>query len=264
MLIHPMLRALFAALLLPHSIAAAEPPAAGQSTIPAQQAARPEYKPSMPDPSLGTGELVSRLELVDDDRIERAFRATGGSKVPLTSESFRGGWRFEASSSETPTRAWLENAGRRKGGKDGYLAERIGYCKDERTACEAWFEAGRHRSPRPNERAGKLAYQQWRNRIMEEPCIPRPAYQRTKAVLEYAAARSKLKPAYLLLEVTIDPCGEVRDATIAISSGKESLDRAALYWVVGNRYPMPERQPGSDTASPSRGVVGLIPFDFGY
>jgi TonB family protein len=255
-----MLWAMCAALLLPQSIAAAEPPATEQSASPAWRAAMLAYKPSVPDTSLGTGELVSRLELVENDRIERAFRATRGLAAPVGVRLYSGGWQFEPSQDGAITRAWLDNE---ISNKNGYRAERIGYCKDERTICEAWFEAGRHRSPRPSERAGKLAYEQWRNRVLEESCVPGVDYRPSKVPLELAAKHSRVKNAYLILELTLNACGDVRDATVHVSSGKKELDENAVRWARRARYVNLYELAGIGTVSPARGRIGAVLFEFG-
>jgi len=215
--------------------------------------------PPLPDLSLGGGELVSHLVVVEDDLLDRSLRSTGEPPLSGARTLTRGGWQFELAEDGRPIRGWAD---RDNSDKRGYRAERIGYCKDTRERCEQWFEAGRHRPPRPQERAGKLAYAQWRNRVLEAPCVPGVDRRPSMAPLHMMWNRTRLKDGFLVLALTLDACGEVRDAVVHVSSGKPDLDRAAIAWAKRAQF-VTDFEFIAGRFSPSRGSVGLLPFMFG-
>ena len=176
------------------------------------------------------------------------------SKFDFTDGEFAGTWEFvPPSQGGLPTRAWRDI----DASIDGYAAERIGYCKDTRESCTAWFEAGRDRSPSPRLSAGGRAFTEWTNRVMEEPCRLQADHRPDTTQLQVAMARSGIEKANLLLVVLLNPCGEVRNLSIETSSGSRDVDRVAARWARGARFVSTLQQLGS---LGRHGTLAKIPF----
>lgn len=243
----------FAGLCLATSFAAAQ-------TAAARDAATPESPPTpsalpVPD-TTDSGRFSARLVQVEDDLIVRVYtralherfgdnregRAQARERldwlrghpdqiahedVTIASGEFAGHWSFASPDGGLPTYAWRDID---RSGAHGYEAERIGYCIDEPAACADWFERGRDRSIAPDPRAGERAERQWAGRVLRESCVARPARQPSLMPLKRAAGRAGLGQAEIVVETLHNPCGEVRLARIATSSGNADVDRAAIVW----------------------------------
>lgn len=205
------------------------------------------------------GLFSSRLVLVEDDLLDRVHRRGGDLHARFPAGEWRGQWRFALSAEGRPTTAWRDIDD--SGASEGYRVERIGYCKGERPACEQWFETERHRAPRPTARAGTIAFQQWRHRVLEEPCLRQPEFLPSRAAMQAAHARSQLGDAEIVLEMTLNACGEVRDVFIRTASGDDGLDRAALAWARRARFTTTYEFSAGEF-SPARGTVGILPIRF--
>ncbi len=270
-------------------------PAAAQAASPAPPPAPAPPTPPKTLP-MSIGRFESRLTMVEDDLIVRAYtqslraqlaaeartstapsrdapdadvesRVRGVLAAPLIGDrflqyaygtiaegEFEGKWWFISGDRGLPTRAWRDID---RSGAHGYAAERIGYCRDTREACDLWFEDARHRSRQPPSSAGWRAETEWYNRVQQEPCRPGPDRQPNLAPLQHAMGASGLETAEVVLQLLLNPCGEVRDAGILASSRNRDVDRAALRWVRGARF--------SETAAREgrgRGVIGRLPFRF--
>lgn len=245
----------------------------------------PPLPPAPPAIHAGTGTFSSRLSPLKDDVIARAYEAglrmrfanrptadadlqaalAAAATAPwlaypnadFEDGEFAGTWTFiRAQDDGLPTRAWRDID---RSGVDGYAAERIGYCRDSREACAAWFDAGRDRAPPPWSSAGRRAYAEWTNRVMEEPCRPEADHRPSLASLETRMARSGIEKANVSLLLLLNPCGEVRDLSVEASSGNRDIDRAAVQWARGARFPSVLQSLGS---LGRRGTLGRLPFSF--
>lgn len=234
----------------------------------------------------GIGTFSSRLVVVEDDLVARAYEAGLRMKfadnptaeadvsaalahastsmfLPYLNPRFEAGefagtWEFiQAKEGGLPKRAWRDIGA---SSIEGYAAERIGYCRDTREACTAWFEAGRHRSPRPHRSESGRAYTQWSNRVLEEPCRLQADHRPGTSPLGAAIARSGIEKTELMMLVLLNPCGDVRDLSIETSSGNRDVDRAAARWARGARFVSTLQKLGS---LGRRGTVGRIPFSLG-
>lgn len=229
----------------------------------------------------GAGSFSSRLVIAEDDLIASIYKkslleryagisgaeqeadrtyesAKAGRTLPYASAQiaqgeFAGRWEFLAPKGGLPTQAWREID---RSSATGYDAERIGYCLGKERACVAWFEAGRHRSRSPDQRAGKVAAVEWRNRVMEEPCKAKPEYRPPQTRMQSAIANSGMAAAEVILILLTNPCGDVRQVSIAKSSGRRSIDHAALEWASNARFPETSKLLGG------RGSLGRMPFTF--
>lgn len=112
------------------------------------------------------------------------------------------------------------------------------------------------RSPSPRVIGGGAdAQRQWLDLVTHEACnaappsMPPPAYP--------AGALRDGVQGKATVHVVFNPCGEVRDASIAISSHDRDLDRAALAAVAGWRI-----EPRADLKARHVGADGLVPVDF--
>ncbi len=261
------------------------------------QAASPGPPPAPPQPiPTGIGRFESRLTMVQDDLIVRAYTASLRSQIaaeiqnrPETARGpaapdveaqvrsvlaapmiggrtlqyaygtivegeFEGRWWFLSEDGGLPTRAWRDID---RSGAHGYVAERIGYCRDAREACDQWFDDARHRSRQPPASAGWQAETEWYNRVLQEPCRRGPDTQPNLAPLQSAMSASGLEHAEVVLQLLLNPCGEVRAAGIATSSRNRIVDRAALSWVRGARFAETTAREGH-----GQGVIGRLPFRF--
>ena len=229
----------------------------------------------------GTGSFSSRLVTVQDELIARVYKASlqeryaGISGAEQIAEStyesaktakvlpysfgqiaegeYAGRWQFIAPKGGVPTLAWREID---RSSAKGYDAERIGYCRGKEKSCNAWFEAGRHLSRAPDQSAGMVALAEWRNRVMEEPCKARSEYRPSQARMQAAIASSGMDTAEVFVTVLTNPCGDVRQASIAKSSRRHIIDHAALEWVSNARFPETSK------LSSGRGTLGIMPFTF--
>lgn len=228
---------------------------------------------------VGIGEFSSRLVRVEDDvirhRYEDIVRARYADapdaaeqvrrtlRTPTTADGrltitrgqitrgeFAGDWQFGAPAEGWPTVAWQDID---RSDAAGYAAERIGYCLGSDEACAAWFDAGRHHAPQPASDAGALAQQQWRQRVMREPCTPVAAHRPSLAPIESAVGQAGLPPTRLAIGVLLNPCGAVRAAWVMESSRNRQVDRAAVAWA--RRLVMPEAVSGLDGV----GMTGKLP-----
>ena len=247
--------------------------------------ASPPPPPPEPAPEFsGIGTFESRLApTVKGDFIARAYEAglrarlaeASGSNIKvkgsiaadghgplahpeadLADGEFAGRWEFEAPDGGLPTRAWrnIDHSV-----EAGYAAERIGYCKGSRKACNAWFETGRYRSRAPRYSAGRRAYAEWTNRVMEEPCSPGAEYRPSMVPLQTTMSRSGLEKADVALLVLLNPCGDVREASFITSSRNRDVDRAAIQWARGARFVSELQKLGT---LGRRGTLGRLPFSF--
>lgn len=254
----------------------------------AQAPPAPRAPPDPPSPSApaatsagdaGVGAFSSRLIRVENDFIRRRYEdivraryadAPDGAqqvrrtlRTPTTADGrpmlargqiasgeFAGDWQFGAPAEGWPTVAWQDID---RSDAAGYAAERIGHCLGSDDACAAWFDAGRHRAPMPAAEAGTLAQQQWRQRVMREPCTPVAAHRPSLAPLQSAVGQAGLPPTPLAVGVLLNPCGEVRAAWIMESSGHRQVDRAAVGWA--RRLVMPE----AITGPGGIGMTGKLP-----
>jgi TonB family protein len=91
---------------------------------------------------------------------------------------------------------------------------------------------------------------------VQEPCIPAPKRAPSTARLGVIIARSGLDSASVNLRVLLNPCGEVRHAQIAKSSGLPELDEATVRWA--QRASFPEVV----AAMPGFGGIGVLPLKF--
>jgi TonB family protein len=245
----------FAGLCLATIFAAAQIAAARNAANPESPTPTPPSVLPVPDMT-DSGRFSARLVQVEDDLIVRAYTRAlheryGDSRegraqvrerldwlrghpdqiahedVTIASGEFAGHWSFASPDGGLPTRAWRDID---RSGAHGYEAERIGYCIDEPAACADWFERGRDRSIAPDPRAGERAERQWAGRALRESCAARPARRPSTMSLHTAAARAGLGQAEIVVEMLHNPCGEVRLARIAKSSGNADVDRAAIAW----------------------------------
>ncbi len=272
--IHPSVLAFFFALAMPfpHAVAAEPPP-----LPPAPPQPAPEFT--------GTGSFQSRLVMLTDDvflarayeggiRQRYAESGTPEADVRLALDSaiagtppylqadfgdgeFEGAWEFIATPDKwPPTRAWRDID---RSGGDGYASERVGYCRGNRSDCNKWFEAGRHHSRSPRFGAGDRAEAEWANRVMEEPCRQGPEFKPTFDALQSAISNSGLAQADVQLTALLNPCGDVRDAWISMSSRNRQIDRAAVQWARGARFTSVLERLGT---LGRRGTLGRLPFTF--
>jgi TonB family protein len=232
------------------------------------------------------GAFSSRLVVVEDgedDPVARAYEAATRMRAPDSSDAgiremldnaviastmayskfdfangeFAGTWEFiPPPEGARPTRAWRDIDA---SSIDGYAAERIGYCKDTREACTAWFDAGRNRSPQPTHSAGSEAHAQWTNRVMEEPCRPGADERPGTSELHRAIRRSELEKATVLLSLLLNACGEARSVSIETSSGSRDVDREAIKWARRARFTSTMQSIGT---LGRRGMQGKLPFTF--
>lgn len=245
----------------------------------------PPAPPSPPATYTGTGAFVSRLSLANDDFVARTYEAglrarfadspTADADVRAALDNaaaasslayphmtwddgeFAGSWTFvQAPEGGPPTRAWRDID---RSGADGYAAERIGYCRDSREACEAWFKTARDRAPRPRPGTSHRAYAEWTNRVIEEPCQPGADHRPSLAPLQARMARSGIEKAQVSLLMLLNPCGEVRDLSVEASSSNRDIDRAAIQWALSARFPSVIQSLGS---LGRRGTLGRLPFSF--
>lgn len=220
--------------------------------------------PTPPSPTaswatLGEGEFVARLHLDEHESVRRAFRKGGGKPTArFSSGALRGAWQFVLDANGVPTRVLRDVD---DSGPDGYRAQRIGYCSEEPATCESWFATQRAHAPRPAHEAGPTALIQWRNRVIVEPCQPGPDYRPSLAPLLAAAGRAKkIEHAVVWVELTVNACGEVRDAFVSTTSGSEDFDRTALAWVRRARFVSNRGILASpDASGRAQGLVGRIP-----
>jgi TonB family protein len=243
----------------------------------------------LPPPTIqghtGTGAFSSRLVIVKDDLVARAYQAglrarfatsptvdadvsgvlesiANGVPLPYSNVDFlegdfAGTWEFiDPPNDEQPMRAW-RNIDRSD--VDGYSAERIGYCRDSRVDCTAWFEAGRHRSASPQASAGDKAEAEWKSRVMQEPCQPNTELRPGLVSLQSVIARSGMTEARVVLLLLLNPCGEVRDASVAVSSRDRNVDSAAIRWARRARFVSTVQDLASFGNS---GVLAKLPFSF--
>lgn len=177
--------------------------------------------------------------------------------VEIEEGEFSGRWRFERAADGTLVRAWrdIDHVARGVPGEmQTYVAERWGYCSESRSACEAWFERGRHRAAKPRNTMAAIAHLQWRERTLQETCTPGPKYRPPLDAIERAFARSRLTTTTVVLQVVLNPCGEVRDAEIETGSGDSAIDRMFVAWALRSRIPFGPRQ------SPAgMGAIGRLP-----
>lgn len=252
----------------------------GAASPPASPA--PQSEKAVPG---GIGTFSSRLVVLEDDLVARAYEA--GLRMALADDStaeadvsaalahaatsmflpylnarfeageFTGTWEFiQAREGGLPKRAWRNIDA---SSIDGYAAERIGYCKDTREACMAWFEDGRNRSPQPRRSDGGRAYTEWSNRVMEEPCRLQADHRPGTSPLGAAIARSGIEKTELIMMLLLNPCGEVRDVSIVTSSGVRDVDYVAARWARGARFVSVLQDLGT---LGRRGALSLLPFSF--
>jgi hypothetical protein len=227
----------------------------------AMQAAAPPGIPSPASPlpadvEIGIGSFESRLISVEDDLIVRIYAQTlrerfaddkggeahvrgllsspqtiGGSLVYASARieqgEFAGHWSFESPEGGLPTRAWRDID---RSGAQGYEVERVGHCRGEPAACAHWFASGRDRAPEPRTEAGERAERQWAARVMQEPCVVRPAFRPSTVSLQTAVSRAGLADAVVMLQLLHNGCGEVRQIRFIESSGDRGVDRAVVAW----------------------------------
>lgn len=175
--------------------------------------------------------------------------------VEIEEGEFAGRWRFERGADGTLVRAWrdIDHVARGVPGEmQTYVAERWGYCSESRSACEAWFERGRHRAAKPRNTMAAIAHLQWRERTLQETCTPGPKFRPPLDAIERAIARSGLTTATVVLRLVLNPCGDVRDADIETGSGDSAIDRMFVAWALRSRMPLGPRPAG-------RGAIGRLP-----
>lgn len=251
---------------------------------PSTTATVPESEKAAPaDIGAFSSRLVAVEEDAENDPVARAYEAAMRMRAPDSSDAgmrqmldnavivsmmayskfdfangeFAGTWEFIPPPEGTrPTRAWHDIDA---SSIDGYAAERIGYCKDTREACTAWFDAGRNRSAQPPHSAGSEAHAQWTNRVMEEPCQPGADERPGTSELHRAIRRSELEKATVLLSLLLNPCGEARRVSIETSSGSRDIDRAAIEWARRARFTSTLQSIGT---LGRRGTWGKLPFTF--
>ncbi len=238
----------------------------------------PSASPSPPPmpPEQEIGAFASRLVPVEDDLIARVYTQTlrerfgdtreGRAKLrehlqaqraaaagiafgtaSIETGEHAGAWRFDSPGGGLPTRAWRDVD---RSGAHGYEAERIGYCRDEEAACADWFAVGRDRSVRPAPDAGERAEREWVARVMQEPCVQRPARRPSEMPLRTAVSRFGLERAEVVLRLLHNPCGEVRRAEVVRSSGDRGIDRAAIEWAEKLIAPLEGRKAGYQSRLP--------------
>lgn len=224
-------------------------------------AAAHDTLPSLPPDMTDSGRFSARLVQVEDDPVRndaivraytQALRERHGDSregrarvrerldwlrghpdqiahedVTIASGEFAGHWSFASPEGGLPTRAWRDID---RSGEHGYEAERIGYCIDEPAACVDWFERGRDRAPEPRTEAGERAERQWAARVMQEPCVVRPAFRPSTVSLQTAVSRAGLADAVVMLQLLHNGCGEVRQIRFVQSSGDRGVDRAVVAW----------------------------------
>jgi TonB family protein len=120
------------------------------------------------------------------------------------------------------------------------------------------LEASVRAMPSPSPRViggGAEAQRQWLDLVTHEACdaaapsMPPPAYP--------AAALREGAQGKATVHVVFNPCGEVRDASIAISSHNRDLDRAAMATVARWRI-----DPPPDLKARHVGADAIVPVDF--
>lgn len=230
--------------------------AAQAATQPPPPSPPQDNVPSLPMDMTDIGRFSARMVPVEDDLIVRAYtrmlherhgdnregralvrqhlaelgalsEQTAHEDVTIASGEFAGHWTFASPDGGLPTRAWRDID---RSGEHGYEAERIGYCRGERLACVSWFESGRDRAPEPLTEAGERAGRQWAARVMQEPCVVRPAFRPSTVPLQMAVSRAGLADAVVMLQLLHNGCGEVRQIRFVESSGDRGVDRAVAAW----------------------------------
>lgn len=129
------------------------------------------------------------------------------------------------------------------------------HCDDTVDACAAFLDQTRRmRAPQPpfpasttaDMPAWEAAMRAWRNIVVREACepgvrhVPPPRYPQS-------ALRQGIT-GKVVLNLLANPCGEVRDAFVEVSSGSRELDRAALDVVREWRIAMPADVPAGSGA----------------
>lgn len=163
----------------------------------------------------------------------REFNDTGGEDA--------GAWRFHPDTATPPrinraTRTVVRTTA------DQYDVERFVYCDDDASLCDAFVAAETElRIPAPDRRDGMSnARLQWLELLGQSQCHERPVDMGAPRYPPTAARKGV--GGTVRLALVIDPCGNVHDGWIHVSSQSAELDRATLQrayaWNVGMR---PER-----------------------
>jgi TonB family protein len=132
--------------------------------------------------------------------------------------------------------------------------ERIVYCAGVASDCKAATDLADARAvPRPAFAADAPSTTQWQRFVFNRPCtpgaaaMPAPPYPPT--------ARRLAQGGKVVVNVIVDPCGQVHEAWLAESSGVSEMDRVTVQAAMKWRVPATSLEPGE-------GAILRIPVSF--
>lgn len=117
---------------------------------------------------------------------------------------------------------------------DAYAVTVRLHCEDDAASCAALRDDASHLPlPRPQQTyvadgrvLRTMSYRQWQDWVLKEPCNPGADYRPTPRYP--SAALRRASAGRVVATFLINPCGKVRDAWVAQSSGNRDIDRAAI------------------------------------